>query len=167
MSEALANPEEEPRKKGKTGLIISVLLAIAGAGAGYFVTTSGLLSGGEKAESTKEMETDDGMGNKAGLLPDVAFVDLPPVIVSLEGRDARHLKFHAQLEVNASYASEVEKMRPRIVDLMNGYLRALETADLEDSLALTRIRGHLTRRIDIVVGKGRVRDVLVMEFVMN
>ncbi len=63
--------------------------------------------------------------------------------------------------------ADVEKMKPRIMDVLNGYLRAIEVSDLEDSLALMRIRGHLLRRIEIVVGEGLVRDVLVMEFVLN
>jgi flagellar FliL protein len=100
-------------------------------------------------------------------LPDVVFVDLPPVIVSIKSGDSRHLKFHAQLEVNPEHLSDVEKMKPRIMDVLNGYLRAVHVGDLEDSLALMRIRGHLLRRIGIVVGEDRVRDVLVMEFVLN
>ncbi len=103
----------------------------------------------------------------AKALPSVSFVDLPPVIIAVKANDSRHLKFHAQLEVHSDYAGDVEKMKPRIMDVLNSYLRAVEMSDLEDSLALVRIRGHLLRRIGIVVGEGRVRDVLVMEFVLN
>ncbi|WP_209598455.1 flagellar basal body-associated FliL family protein [Ruegeria sp. HKCCSP351] len=165
MTDATAEQAETPEKKGKKGMIVGVILAIAGAAGGYFLTSSGLLPLGNKAETAESHDVDKDEPAKA--LADVAFIDLPPVIVSVNSGGARHLKFHAQLEVNAPYMTDVEKMRPRIMDVLNGYLRAVELKDLEDSLALMRIRGHLLRRIEIVVGEGRVSDVLVMEFVLN
>ncbi len=165
MTDATADEAEAPKKSGKKGLLVGLILAIAGGAGGYFVTASGLfpIGVGEKAKDT------EAKGDEISVtaLPDVKFVDLPPVILSVRTDDSRHLKFHAQLEVNAGHAAEVEKMQPRIMDVLNSYLRAVELTDLEDSLALMRIRGHLLRRIEIVVGEGRVRDVLVMEFVLN
>lgn len=165
MTDATAEQAETPVKSGKKGFVLWVVLAIAGAAGGYFATSSGLLPiGGEKAQ-TDASEAKEIKAVEA--LPEVAFVDLPAVIVSVKAGDSRHLKFHAQLEVNAGYVADVEKMQPRIMDVLNSYLRAVELSDLEDSLALMRIRGHLLRRIEIVVGEGRVRDVLVSEFVLN
>ncbi|NOD63905.1 MULTISPECIES: flagellar basal body-associated protein FliL [unclassified Ruegeria] len=165
MTDATAEQAEVPDKKGKKAMLIGVILAIAGAAGGYFLTSSGLIPFGGKAakESSQDVEKD----TPARALADVGFVDLPPVIVSVNSGSSRHLKFHAQLEVNAPYVADVEKMLPRIMDVLNGYLRAVELRDLEDPLALMRIRGHLLRRVEIVVGDGRVRDVLVMEFVLN
>jgi len=165
MTDATAEQAEVPEKPGKKGLIIGVILAVAGAAGGYVLTTSGLLPFGGKPATEEVGKQDKGKSVKA--LPQVGFIDLPPVIVSVNAGDSRHLKFHAQLEVRTDHIADVEKMKPRIMDVLNGYLRALEVSDLEDSLALMRIRGHLLRRIEIVVGEGRVRDVLVMEFVMN
>ncbi|WP_170410815.1 flagellar basal body-associated FliL family protein [Ruegeria arenilitoris] len=165
MTDAAAEQAEVPEKSGKKGMIIGVILAVAGAAGGYFLTTSGLFPFGGKPAMEDVKETDNGKAVKA--LPQVGFIDLPAVIVSVNAGDSRHLKFHAQLEVNSEHAADVEKMKPRIMDILNGYLRAVEVSDLEDSLALMRIRGHLLRRIEIVVGEGRVRDVLVMEFVLN
>ncbi len=165
MTDATVDEAEASVKSGKKGVVLWVILAIAGAAGGYFVTSSGLLPIGEK---NAPQAAADAMENKAvKALPEVAFVDLPAVIVSVYAGDSRHLKFHALLEVNAEYVADVEKMQPRIMDVMNSYLRAVELSDLEDSLALMRIRGHLLRRIGIVVGEGRVRDVLVSEFVLN
>ena len=164
MTDATAEQAEAPEKSGKKGMIIGVVLALVGAAGGYFATTSGMLPFGAKP-TVDEVKTEEKKDVKA--LPNVGFVDLPPVIVSVKTGDSRHLKFHAQLEVNGPYVSDVEKMKPRIMDVLNGYLRAIEVSDLEDSLALVRIRGHLLRRIGIVVGEDRVRDVLVMEFVLN
>ncbi|WP_170785204.1 flagellar basal body-associated FliL family protein [Ruegeria lacuscaerulensis] len=165
MTDATAEQAEAPEKPGKKGLILGVILALSGAGGGYFATTSGLLPIGAMPKAQGAVEEAEKKPAKA--LPDVGFVDLPPLILSLNSGDSRHLKFHAQLEVNSDYLGDVEKMKPRIMDVLNGYLRAVEISDLEDSLALVRIRGHLLRRIGIVVGEDRVRDVLVMEFVLN
>ncbi len=163
MADATAEESEAPVKPRKTGLIVGAVLAVLGAAGGYFLATSGLLplagNGTESDEETAEIS--------AEAVPEIGFVDLPPAIISVDVGDSRHLRFHAQLEVNAPYIGDVEKMKPRVMDVLNGYLRAIEVEDLEDSLALIRIRGHLLRRIEIVVGKGRVRDVLVMEFVLN
>ncbi|EEX09223.1 flagellar basal body-associated protein FliL [Ruegeria lacuscaerulensis ITI-1157] len=165
MTDATAEQAEAPGKSGKTGLIIGIVLALAGAAGGYFLTTSGLLPiGATKTEKSAEHTPGE---SPVSALPVVEFVDLPPVIVSVNTSDSRHLKFHAQLEVEAAHAAEVEAMKPRIMDVMNTYLRAIDLSDLQDSLALMRIRGHLHRRIGMVVGEGRVRDVLVMEFVLN
>ena len=56
---------------------------------------------------------------------------------------------------------------PRILDVLNGYLRAVETADLENPSALVKLRAQMLRRVQIVTGEGRVRDLLVTEFVLN
>lgn len=101
-------------------------------------------------------------------MPAVAFVPLDPMIVSLPGGGvSTHLRFSAQLEVNPEYTEEVETLKPRIVDVLNGYLRAVEIAELSDPAVLVKLRGQMLRRIQVVVGDGRVRDLLIMEFVMN
>lgn len=165
MADATAEPAEPTEKAGKKGLIFAMILAAAGAAAGYFLTSAGMIPFAAKSEKATTEDTEKTKAVEP--LADVGFVDLPPVIISVDAGGSRHLKFHAQLEVNAPYIADVEKMQPRIMDVLNGYLRAVEVSDLEDSLALVRIRGHLLRRIGVVVGDGRVRDVLVMEFVLN
>ena len=49
---------------------------------------------------------------------------------------------------------------PRILDVLNSYLRAVELADLEDPSAMVRLRAQMLRRVQIVTGEGRVRDLL-------
>ena len=81
--------------------------------------------------------------------------------------DNHHLRFTAQLEVNKTKVEEVTALAPRILDVLNGYLRAVEIAELEDPDALVRLRSQMLRRIQIVTGEGRVRDLLVTEFVLD
>ncbi|AAV93526.1 flagellar basal body-associated FliL family protein [Ruegeria pomeroyi] len=168
MTDATADEVEPEKKSGKKGLIVGLVLALVGAGGGFYATVSGLIPlGAQPAEEHGESGGDHG-AVVPDALPNVAYVDLQPIMVSLLGEGGqRHLRFHAQLEVPEQYLADVEKIRPRIVDVLNGYLRAIEISDLSDPLALTRLRGHMQRRINIVAGEGRVKDVLVMEFVLN
>ncbi|MGH1463877.1 MAG: flagellar basal body-associated FliL family protein [Cognatishimia sp.] len=164
MTETADLHEEGPKKKSKLPLILGVVLLFLGAGGGFFATQNGLLGGASQpneqiAEPVAPLMPD---------LADIAFVALDPIIVSL-GPNAlnRHLRFRAQLEVPAIYQAEVTAILPRIIDVLNNYLRALGPEDLERQDALILLRVQMLRRIQIVTGKGRVRDLLVMEFVLN
>lgn len=79
----------------------------------------------------------------------------------------RHLRFTAHLEVNNPFSADIEQLRPRIMDVLNSYLRAIETRDFDDVSALTRLRAQMLRRLQIVAGDGRIRDLLIVEFVLN
>ena len=48
---------------------------------------------------------------------------------------------------------------PRVTDVLNGYLRAVEVRDLEDPTALSRLRAQMLRRVQMVSGEGRVLDL--------
>jgi flagellar FliL protein len=99
---------------------------------------------------------------------DVVFLPVDPMVISIgRGGLTRHLRFEAQLEVDPQRASEVSLLMPRVVDVLNGFLRAVDLRDLEDPAALLRLRAQMLRRVQIVTGDGAVRDLLVMEFVVN
>jgi flagellar FliL protein len=66
-----------------------------------------------------------------------------------------------------TYRADVEHLMPRVVDVLNSYLRALELGDLTDSAALMRLRAQMLRRLQVVTGEGRINDLLIMEFVLN
>lgn len=166
----MANTEEEvaeaPAKRSKMPLIIGLVLALAGAGGGFFAVWSGLILGGESHAA----DTSDGGGKQAepGAVPDVSYVPIEPLVVSLgDGMSGKHLRFRAQLEVVPAHRADVEHLMPRVVDVLNSYLRALEMGDLTDKAALVRLRAHMLRRAQIVVGDGRINDLLIMEFVLN
>ncbi len=96
------------------------------------------------------------------------FVPVDPITINLgAGGQTRHLRFVAQLEVPAAQSAEVARQMPRIVDVLNTYLRALDLPDIEEPAALSRLRGQMLRRVRLVVGPDRVNDLLVMEFVFN
>lgn len=156
--------EDVPKKKSKLPLILGIVFAVLGGAGGFFAVQMGVIGGDETAEMANEEEPVEPPKD----LPDLAFVPLDPMVISLPGEGARsHLRFSAQLEVDPQYAVDVEAIKPRITDVLNTYLRAVEIADLEDPTALNRLRSQMLRRVRIVTGEGRVNDLLIMEFVMN
>lgn len=169
MTDAAVDDEGlEDRKPSKLPLIIGVVLALAGGGGGFFAAQSGLLGGGDGTGHGTAAAHDADEQVETAPLPDVTFIEVPQVTVSLgPGAQASHLRFRASLEVPDKYASEVEGILPRVQDVLNSYLRALAPEDFETQGALVRLRGQMLRRIKLVAGEGRVRDLLVLEFVMN
>lgn len=162
MTDAAVDTDEEVKKPSKMPLILGFIALLLGAGGGFFATFSGLILA---PESSVQPELDKLSPED---LPDVAFVPVEPMVISLAPNSrSRHLRFRAQLEVPSQYASDVESLLPRVVDVLNGYLRALETADIESPAALTRLRAQMLRRVQIVAGPGRVNDLLIMEFVLS
>ena len=159
MAEPEAAPDVVPKKKSKLPLIIGLVLALALGGAGFYATVSGMILGSGEAHGAE-------VGVDA--LPDIAFVPIEPMVISLgAASQSRHLRFTAQLEVVNSHSADVTLLQPRILDVLNSYLRAVDVAELEDPSALVRIRAQMLRRIQIVTGEGRVRDLLITEFVLN
>ncbi len=162
MTDAVSEAPAEPAKSKKLPIILGLILALAGAGGGFYAVSSGLLASHHEAEKHAQAAepVDD--------LPEIGFVEIPPILISLaSGRSVQHLRFRAQLEVADGYQSDIELVQPRIVDVLNSYLRALDLTDLKDPMALTRLRAQMLRRVQIVAGKGRVRDLLIMEFVLD
>ena len=168
MSETEEPEDDAPKKGSKLPLIIGLVLALAGGGGGFYAVYSGMLLGGESADHAEGEHGEEKAKPMIGDLPDVAYLQVTPLVVSLgDGATGAHLRFSAQLEVGAAYEDEVTKVMPRVVDVLNSYLRALEMRDLSDNAALMRIRAQMLRRIQIVTGGERVRDLLIMEFVLN
>ena len=115
--------EEGPKKKSKLPIIIGFVLALDGGGGGFFAVSSGLLFGSHEEETAKPHE-------ELEPLPALAFVPIDPLIINL-GKQSQNkfLRFRAQLEVEGKYEKDVTLLLPRILDVLNSYLRAVETAD--------------------------------------
>lgn len=172
MTDAATEQSEGTKKVGKKPLLIGVVLAVLGAAGGFFSVSSGMLPIGKSSEPIAESESPpeelSTIQRSSDELTQVTFVPVEPIIVSLNHQTTvKHLRFRASLEVDRIYAQEVEELLPRVADVLNSYLRAIETEDFSDSLALTRLRAQMLRRIQIVTGPGRVRDLLIQEFVLN
>lgn len=161
MSDEEPETDDAPPKKSKMPLIIGLVLTLLGGGGGFYATWSGMILADESAAETHHEE-------EVLPSPEVAFVEMDQIVISLpKGASANHLMFRAQLEVPENYEADVKKLLPRVVDVLNGYLRALEPKDMEAPSALARLRSQMLRRIQVVAGQERINDLLVMEFVLN
>ena len=176
-AEAVETDEEPPKKKSKAllfGLIGAVLL---GGGAFYGVF-SGMIplpfGGDDKAEAVAHGRFGDGVqdedsgGARAALPVAAAFVPLDEIVISL-GPDAnsKHLKVSLSIEVEPGSEADVEALSPRIVDVINTFLRAVDERQFEIPRAMLRLRAQMLRRVQLVAPQGAVRDVLIQEFVLN
>lgn len=161
MSDTESDPGAAPKKRSKLPLILGLALMLAFGGGGFFAMYSGMILGhGEQGHGAAEMHVE--------ALPDIAFVPISPIVVSLGTEPSgRYLHFTAQLEVAKAYEADILLILPRVLDVLNGYLRAVEVSELQDPTALVRLRAQMLRRVQMVAGDGRVRDVLVTEFVIN
>jgi flagellar FliL protein len=162
-----AESEETPKKKRgglMVPLLVGMVLAALGGGGGYWAVTMGPFATGSGDEAAAAENTDsDGMS-----APDVVFVPLDPVVISL-GPETRgqHLMFAAHLEVPRQHEAEVAHLVPRVVDVLNSYLRVINLEEVSEPTSLAILRAQLLRRIQVVTGPGRVQDLLVTQFVVN
>ena len=182
------NPETDDAPKKKKGLllplVIGLVLAVAGGAGGFWAVTSGPLAPDGSSDSTHAEAADDGHGGGHGEdeeeeddtpserprpeLDHVAFVALDQVVVNIGSEtNQRHLLFEAELEVAPDDAEEVTHLMPRVMDVLNSYLRVLDMQELSDPRTLVRLRAQLLRRVQIVTGDVLVRDLLVTQFVVN
>lgn len=181
MSNAAAAPADAadaPPKKGGKGLVLGLVGGLLLGGGGFFAVWSGMIDpgallgggGGEHAAPSKGAEAGGHGGGAAGpaIADGVAFLPVDPIMVSLPpGASARLLRFTGQLEVAPEHAAEVQAVMPRVIDVLNTFLRAVEPRDLEEPSALAPLRAQMLRRIQVVTGEGRVKDLLITEFVLN
>lgn len=163
--EPVAGAEEKAPRKGRKGLLIGVVLAFLLGGGGFYAVYSGLILGDGQVSGG---EAGSGHGEATAELPPVGFVPLEPLVISLgSGNSNPHLRFRGELEVRPGAEGDVAKLTPRVMDVLNTYLRAVAVSDLEDPAALITLRAQMLRRIQLVTGEGNVRDLLIMEFVLN
>ncbi|MEN8892706.1 flagellar basal body-associated FliL family protein [Planktotalea arctica] len=153
-----------PEKSGKIGPILVLSVALFAGAGGFYATFSGLLpiSGVAKAEGGG----DDSAPLK--VLGTNTYVSLDPLIVNIRSSSKYQLlRFVGQLEVKPEHAADIEALKPRLMDVMNTYLNALEAARFEDPIALIKLRAQLLRRMQIITGRDRIEDLLIMEFILQ
>lgn len=172
----MSDSEQKAAKKSIMPLLMGGVLALVLGGGGFYATYSGMISlpGSKAADTTAHDDpTSEAHGDVTLPMPEgfdapVAFVKLSPIMVSLSrSANNEYLRFEGNLEVDPEYVDEVTYLMPRIMDVINSYLRAVELTDLRDPSALIRLRIQMLRRIQIVTGQGRVRDLLVTTFLIS
>lgn len=147
------------KKKGKGGLIIlflGILLALGGgAAAGYM----GLL------------QLPFGEQDTAKSLPDISktiFIPLPKIVIPLgENAQAKYLRARFDIETEKAYAERITTLQPRLMDMLNTYLRAVEEKELSDPGRFQNLQAQMLRRARLVAGEAAIKNLLVQEFILQ
>lgn len=156
--------EESAKKRSKLPLIIGLVLCLAAAGGGFYATFSGMFSvasllGGEGGSDDEDMHV-------AAEKP--TFFPLGETVIPLgPDAEAEFLLMTSEIEIDPKDLEAFEAMLPRIHDLFNTYLRAIEARDLEQPNATMRLRDQLLRRIRVIAEPARPRDLLFTSFILK
>ncbi len=162
-----AVPQDPPtRKTGRRAILVGGVGALALGGAAFAVTYLNLVPLG--AGSTDPQTAAVGHADVGTPLSNIDFLPLDPIVISLDTTTGvRHLRLSMTLEVPKAHVAEVDFMKPRIMDVVNTYLRALQPDTFDEAAALVRLRAQLLRRLQVTLGDGRVNDLLISEFVLS
>lgn len=151
-------PKKSPLKAAVIYLVPALLL---GAG-GFYVTYSGMLGsgGGDSHEAPKHAPEPASF--------DVAFMETEQLVIPLSPRaGSRNLLFKATIEVAPQDLPALEAIRPRILDVFNTFLRAVDASTIAEPSAMARLRAQLLRRLRTVVAPVEPRDLLITNFVLK
>ncbi|MEL7464228.1 MAG: flagellar basal body-associated FliL family protein [Pseudomonadota bacterium] len=156
--------EEDAKPKGGLKRLAPLILApLILAGGGFYVTYAGMLGGDETAEAKSEEEAKPKVS-----LDEMAYMELDEMVVPLApSARSRVLIFQASLEVGPDELSEIEKLRPRLLDVLNTYLRVVDHEALEEPSAMPLLRARLLRRLSVVAAPIEPRDILITTFVFK
>jgi flagellar protein FliL len=132
--------DSAPKKKSKLPVLIGLVLALVLGGGGFYATFSGMILGSHDTAMPQAEHAE---------MPAIAFVPIDPVVVSLGPMaQNRHLKFTSQIEVETAYAAEVTLLLPRVSDVLNSYLSAIDPVELEGPDSDCYGRGSRARSTD-------------------
>lgn len=178
----MSNAEEDagdtpaPKRKSKLLLFASIAALLAGGG-GFYAVYSGLLTlpflgGGKAAGAYGEEAAAQGEHGAENASPHQfevgAFVHLEPLVIALGPQSrSQHLRVSLVVEVEPGREAEVEALLPRVVDILIGFLRAVDEREFELPRSMERLRAQMLRRVRLVTPVGSVRDLLIQEFLLN
>ncbi len=96
------------------------------------------------------------------------FVVMDPMVVSIApiGR-SKHLKISLVLETDDDGADQLLDNGFYVQDVLNTFLRSVDSEVLEDPAAMSRLRAQILRRVRAIVPDANVQNVLITEFVLT
>ena len=157
--------EQPKKKKGLKGLLIILLPALLLGGGGFFATFSGMatLPFGPQGEATEPKKPPPEPASFG-----VAYLELDELVVPLSPRArSRFLVFQASVEVAPEDIPALELIRPRMLDVFNTYLRAIEERELEEPSSMALLRARLLRRLSVVAAPVEPKDLLITTFILK
>ena len=159
----LAAGPDAPKKKSKKLIIIAgiALLLVAAVGG---LGATGMLPFFHHASASKKTVS------AAPFSHAPVFVDLPEMIVNLDAGPRRETFAKVQCRIEASSAADGAKVTaavPRIIDMLQTYLRAMRPDELQSGVGLYRLKEAFLARATIVVPDARLDDILFQELIVQ
>lgn len=158
-----------PARRSRAPLLIGLIAGLLAGGGGFFAVYAGLMA---LPAPVAGLLGGGGGGHAApvaaapGDTP--AFVPVGEMVVPLGPEaNARFLMITTEIETRPEAAAAIEALRPRIKDVFNTFLRAVDIADLEAPSATMRLRAQLLRRVRAVAAPAEARDLLITSFVLK
>ena len=161
--EGEGQPEAPKRRRfsgKKIALFVGLPILLLG-GAYQFGVFDMLLGGGGEAAAKKA---------EAEVPKEAVYLELPDMLVNLRstGKQPSYLKLSVSLEFDDPLIlPEVEKVKPRIIDRFQVYLRELRAEDISGSAGVYRLKEELLARINAAIEPHEVKDVLFREMLIQ
>ena len=180
--------EGAPVKKKMSGkklilfIVLPAVLVLGGGGAAAFL----LLKPGGEQHADASADHGKAKGGHGGEAPaeavpgpngtmishgeNVVFVELPEMLVNIQGADGRpaYLKLKLTLEAaDDETVAVLTEQVPRVSDQFNGFLRELRTDDLSGSAGAYRLRLELLRRVNLTIAPKQINAVLIEEMLVQ
>ncbi len=165
---------EEGESKGKKGIILLLLLVLLiGAGAGLYFT--GMLDSFINKEETEVAEVVEGEEAKPASTSkkeplEVLYYELPEIMVNLSPGSATpsFAKMDITIEVESQeVVTKLEAVKPKIMDVINTYVRELRPGDLKGSAGIQRLREEVMMRINKTIDPHEISNVLFTEILIQ
>ncbi len=169
-------PEDARPKKGRGKLlliIVGMLVLLGGGSAGTLFLAPdlirpyapGLVDKAQSLFAHKEAPAPEAVATATRPV----FLDLPEMALTLPNaghpRQMR-IKMSIELVKGTTEKQAAEVLTPRVYDALLTYLRTLRDGEVDGGLGLDRLRADLYRRLELVMGPGVLRDVLITSLVM-
>jgi flagellar FliL protein len=160
--EALEAPAPRKRRGKKLVLLLGVIVLIGGGAGAAWQLVPGIADKVHAMFGHHEQAV-------AAVNTRPVFIDLPEMALTLPngGRPRQmRIKLSVELARGASEQQATEALSPRVYDALLTYLRTVQDGEVDGGLGLDRLRADLYRRLELVIGPGVVRDVLITSLVM-
>ena len=121
-----------------------------------------------KSKKNKEKEHIGIQGLHTFVSGDTAFVEFPPLTVSIRSRNStRHVKIGIVIETTPQASETIALYSYYIIDTVNTYLRTIDITKFEDPTMLAILKERIAHRTRIVAPDAIINEVLITEFLLT
>ena len=155
--------ESVPPRKARLKLAV-----IAGGATAALLVAVGLYFGGMLGGGKKDRPAAQSASSVESAQP--IFVETPEMITNLDAGPHRLSFVKVQCKIELAHAAEVQEMTasmPRVLDLIQTYLRETRPEELRSDTGTYRLREALLSRASIAVPQVHVKDVLFEELIVQ